>query len=157
MACPILDDIVFEEIVIVWWAFRPQRVLWDRSDPLAFSEEYLFERYRFSSEGIHYLCGLPGPKIQHRTPRSRAMTVSQMVCVALRFFASGSFLYSIGDADNLNKGAVCRAIRLVYLALKSVMHIFITFPGHRRLCYIKEAFYKIAGNMKYTHKEKCYR
>ncbi|XP_068565314.1 putative nuclease HARBI1 [Cebidichthys violaceus] len=145
MACPILEDIVDDEVTIVRWAFRPQKVVRDRSDPLVFSDDYLIERYRFSGEGIRYLCGILGPKIQWRTARSRAMTVPQMVCVVLRFFASGSFLYSIGDAENFNKGAVCRAIRDVYLALKSVVHIFVTFPGHRRLCYIKEGVYKIAA------------
>ena len=87
------------------------------------------------------------------------MKVPQMVFVALRFFfvffASVMSLYSTGDAENLNKGPVCRVIRHVYLALKSVVHIFVTLAGHRRLCYIKEGFYKIAGNMKYTHQEKC--
>jgi len=86
------------------------------------------------------------------------MTVPRMVCVTLRFFfVSVSFLYSIGDAENLNKGAVCRAIHHVYLALKSVVHIFVTFPDLRRLCYIQEGFYKMACNMKYTHKEKYVR
>ncbi|XP_051987451.1 putative nuclease HARBI1 isoform X1 [Xyrauchen texanus] len=69
-----------------------------------------------------------------------------MVCVALRFFASGMFLYSVGDAENLNKATICRTIRNVSLALKSLVHIFITFPGHRRFIHIKEEFYKIAGN-----------
>ncbi|KTF80502.1 hypothetical protein cypCar_00019337 [Cyprinus carpio] len=68
-----------------------------------------------------------------------------MVCVALRFLASGMFLYSVGDAENRNKGTICRTIRNVSLALKSLAHIFITFPGHIRFLHIKEVFYKIAG------------
>ncbi|XDV39434.1 hypothetical protein PO909_008681 [Leuciscus waleckii] len=55
------------------------------------------------------------------------------------------FLYSVGDAENLNKATICRTIRNVSLALKSRVHIFITFPGHRRFIHIKEEFYKIAG------------
>eukprot|EP00064_Thunnus_orientalis_P026020 superscaffoldBa00014916_g26479 len=55
------------------------------------------------------------------------------------------FLYSVGDAENLNKGTICHSIRNVYLALKSLAHIFIAFPGHRRICYIKEEFYKITA------------
>ena len=50
IACPILEDIVDDEVAIVWWAFRPQTVVRDRSDPLAFSDEYLLERYRLSGE-----------------------------------------------------------------------------------------------------------
>jgi len=68
---------VDDEVAIVRWAFRPQRVVRD---------DYLLERYRFPGEGIPNLCGKLGPKIQQRTARSHAMTVPQMVCVALRFF-----------------------------------------------------------------------
>ncbi len=146
MACPLLDDVVDEEVLILRRAFRHERVFRDRADPLAFSDEYLTERYRFSGDGIRYLCRLLGPNIQHRTARSHALTVPQMVCVALRFFASGMFLYSVGDAENLNKATICRTIRNVSLAMKSLVHIFITFPGHRRFILIKEEFYKIAGN-----------
>ncbi|XP_067093073.1 LOW QUALITY PROTEIN: putative nuclease HARBI1 [Osmerus mordax] len=145
MACPFLNDVLDDEALILRRAFRRERVFRDRSDPLAFSDEYLHERYRFSGDGIRYLCRLLGPKIQHRTGRSHALTIPQMVCVALRFFASGMFLYAVGDAETLNKGTICRMVRSVCLALKSLAHIFITFPGHRRMCYIKEDFHKIAG------------
>nr|XP_033471311.1 putative nuclease HARBI1 [Epinephelus lanceolatus] len=147
MACPFLNEVagLDEEALIVRRACRRERVLRDRSDPLLHHDDHLYEWYRFSADGIRYLCRLLGPHIQHRTARSRAMTVPQMVCVALRFFASGMFLYSVGDAENLDKGAICRAIRGMYLALKSQMHVFITFPGHRRMCSIKEGFYKIAA------------
>ncbi|KAM6950288.1 putative nuclease HARBI1 [Lycodopsis pacificus] len=39
------------------------------------------------------------PYIANTTRRSRALTVSQTVCIALRFFACGTFLYSVGDAE----------------------------------------------------------
>ena len=65
-----------------------------------------------------------------------------------QFFVSGSFLYSVGDAENLNKGTICRTIRRVCLELKSV-NIFITSPGHRRTFHIKEV-YKIAGNLNFN-------
>ena len=97
MACPFLDDVLDEEALILRRAFRRERVFRDRSDPLAFPDDYLHERYRFSGDGIRYLCRLLGPKIQHRTARSHALTIPQMVCVSLRFFASGMFLYSVGE------------------------------------------------------------
>ncbi|XDV36144.1 hypothetical protein PO909_005988 [Leuciscus waleckii] len=73
------------------------------------------------------------------------LSVEQMVCVALRFFASEAFLYSVGDAEQLNKATICRTIRSVCLAIKALADVFISFPGHRRLCDIKEEFYRIAG------------
>ncbi|MED6243657.1 hypothetical protein ATANTOWER_024524 [Ataeniobius toweri] len=55
------------------------------------------------------------------------------------------FLYAVGDAESLSKATTCRTLRSVYLALKGYMHIFITFPGHRRTTYVKEGLYKNAG------------
>ncbi|XP_067261212.1 putative nuclease HARBI1 isoform X1 [Chanodichthys erythropterus] len=145
MACPFLRDVVDEEALVLRRAFRRERVFRDRLDPLAFPDDHLYERYRFSADGIRYLCRLLGPRIKHRTARSHALSVEQMVCVALRFFASGAFLYSVGDAEQLNKATICRTIRSVCLAIKALADVFISFPGHRRLCDMKEEFYRIAG------------
>nr|XP_046188829.1 uncharacterized protein LOC124017618 [Oncorhynchus gorbuscha] len=145
MACPFVRDVVDEEALVLRRAFRRERVFRDRLDPLAFPDDHLYERYRFSADGIRYLCRLLGPRIKHRTARSHALSVEQMVCVALRFFASGAFLYSVGDAEQLNKATICRTIRSVCLAIKALADVFISFPGHRRLCDIKEEFYRIAG------------
>ncbi|XP_059384661.1 putative nuclease HARBI1, partial [Carassius carassius] len=145
MACPFLRDVVDEEALVLRRAFRRERVFRDRLDPLAFPDDHLYERYRFSADGIRYLCRLLGPRIKHRTARSHALSVEQMVCVALRFFASGAFLYSVGDAEQLNKATICRTIRSVCLAIKALADVFSSFPGHRRLCNIEEEFYWIAG------------
>ncbi|XP_056596696.1 putative nuclease HARBI1 [Triplophysa dalaica] len=145
MVCPFLRDVVDEEALVLRRAFRRERVFRNRLDPLAFPDDHLYERYRFSADGIRYLCRLLGPRIKHRTARSHALSVEQMVCVALRFFASGAFLYSVGDTEQLNKATICRTIRSVCLAIKALADVFISFPGHRRLCDIKEEFYRIAG------------
>ncbi|KAJ8277373.1 hypothetical protein GJAV_G00074470 [Gymnothorax javanicus] len=99
MACPFLNEVagLDEEAFIVRRAFRRERVLRDRLDPLLHHDDHLYERNRFSGDGIRYLCRLLGPHIQRRTARSRAITVPQMVCVALRFFAS--FPNVIGALD----------------------------------------------------------
>ncbi|XP_064875200.1 uncharacterized protein LOC135572104 isoform X1 [Oncorhynchus nerka] len=127
MACPFVRDVVDEEALVLRRAFRRERVFRDRLDPLAFPDDHLYERYRFSADGIRYLCRLLGPRIKHRTARSHALSVEQMVCVALRFFASGAFLYSVGDAEQLNKATICRTIRSVCLAIKALADVFISF------------------------------
>ncbi|KAK0151171.1 hypothetical protein N1851_007651 [Merluccius polli] len=63
------------------------------------SEDILYERYRFSSEGIRYLVVLVGPYVGNATKRSRA----QCVCVSLRFVATGTYLHTVGDAENISK------------------------------------------------------
>ncbi len=63
------------------------------------------------------------------------------------FFASGTYLYAVGDAENLGKNTVCRTIHKVVLALQGYMNSFIVFPGHLSTMSIKEGFYKIAGKI----------
>ncbi|KAK0134932.1 putative nuclease HARBI1 [Merluccius polli] len=127
MACPFENDPVEEGAALLRGELqlRPERVIRPRIDVLAFPEHFLFERYRFTSH--------------------RALTSQQILCVALRFFANGSFLYNVGDAEHLSKATVCRVVRKVCLALKRLLPIFIVFPGHKPVRAIKEEFYRIAG------------
>ncbi|XP_034530090.1 putative nuclease HARBI1 [Notolabrus celidotus] len=79
------------------------------------------------------------PLIHSFACTSRALnpsSVPQILCVALRFFANGSFLYDVGDAEHLSKATVCRTVRKVCLALKRLLNTFIV---------IKEEFHRIAG------------
>ncbi|KAM9476030.1 putative nuclease HARBI1 [Clarias gariepinus] len=145
MACPFIDEVVDEGAIVLRRAFQRERTFRDRSDPLAFNDSYLYERYRFSRDGIAYICRLLSPHIANKTRRNRALTVPQTVCIALRFFASGTFLYTVGDAENISKASVCRSVRTVYLSLKRLLNVFITFPGHKAIRTIKHAFYGIAG------------
>ena len=147
MACPFLDEVMDEEAPILRRALRRERVFRDRYDPFSFNDERLYERYRFSGAGLRYICRILSPRISNSTARSHALTVAQQVCIAMRFFACGTFLYTVGDAENLSKATVCRTIRKVYLALKSLASVFIKFPGHRGLNYIKEDFYQIGGRL----------
>nr|XP_005159262.1 putative nuclease HARBI1 [Danio rerio] len=147
MACPFLEDPVDEEAVLIRRELhlRRARVLRPRVDFLSFPHTFLFERYRFSLQSITYIHNLIRPYITNVTHRGRALTSEQILCAALRFFANGSFLYNIGDAEHISKATVCRAVRKVCLALKRFLHIFVVFPGHKPLGVIKEEFYRIAG------------
>ncbi|XP_071387553.1 putative nuclease HARBI1 [Centroberyx affinis] len=145
MARPFIDEVVDEGAVIVHWAFQRERTFRDSSDPLAYPDNYLYEWYRFSREGIAYICRLLKPHIANSTRRNKVLTVPQTVCIALRFFASGTFLYTVGDAENIGKASVCRSVRVVYLSLKRLLNVFITFPGHRGIQTIKDAFYGIGA------------
>lgn len=54
-------------------------------------------RYRFGKEGIAVIEDLVRKDIEKDTERSKALTVEEQVLLALRFYASGSFLQVIGD------------------------------------------------------------
>ncbi|MBN3302713.1 HARB1 nuclease, partial [Amia calva] len=74
---------------------------------------------------------------------SLTITSAKHVCLALRYFASEHFIYSIGDAEHLSKNTVCHAVCKVVLALTKQLDAFVVFPGHKRGQKIKESFYAL--------------
>ncbi len=145
MSCSFLrEQPVAEGARIIHRAFRIIRVL-RQTGSISTARCVLLKRYRFSREGIIYIMNLLEPHIKSSTRRSRALTTAQTVCIALRFFASGTYLYTIGDAENLAKSAVCRAIHKVYLALKQFLGVFVVFPSHLRPQAVKKSYFAIAG------------
>nr|XP_057940329.1 putative nuclease HARBI1 [Doryrhamphus excisus] len=147
MACPFVEDPVDEEARLLRRELRIRREVIHRPrlDTLSFPDNFLFERYRFTSPTITYIHNLIRQDIQNITNRGRPLSSTQILCVALRFFANGSFLYNIGDAENISKATVCRAVRKVSLALKRQINSFVVFPGHKPVGVIKEEFHRIAG------------
>ena len=97
MDCPFIRNTIDIEGVIIRNALRRERIFRPRLDVLSFPEECLFQRYRFSSATIIYLNHILRPYIINLTHRGRALTSEQTLCIALRCFANGSFLYNIGD------------------------------------------------------------
>lgn len=147
MACPFLSYPIDEGAALMRRELnsRGEKISRPRIDVLAFPDSHLFEQYHFTSRSINYIHSLIRPRIRNVTSRSHALTSQQILCVALRFFAKGSYLYNIGDIERLSKATVCRAIRKVCLALKRQLHNFVIFPGHKPVEVIKEEFQKIAG------------
>ena len=137
MACPFLREPVDVEAAILRRNLREERLLRPRLDILSFPDHFLHERYRFSAQSIIYLDQLLSPHVKCQTHRGHALSSIQIICVALRFFANGSFLYNVGDAEHISK---------VTLALKRFLYTFVMFPSHRPIRTIKEEFYRIAGN-----------
>ncbi|XP_060947077.1 putative nuclease HARBI1 [Limanda limanda] len=144
MACPFLREPVDVEAAILRRNLREERLLRPRLDILSFPDNFLHERYRFSAQSIIYLDHLLSPHVNCQTHRGHALSSIQIICVALRFFANGSFLYNVGDAEHISKATVCRSVRNVTLALKRFLYTFVMFPIHRPIRTIKEEFYRIA-------------
>lgn len=64
----------------------PPRVIRDWENSLVFTDDFLYTRYRFSLEGMAYLCQLLELSVASATRQSCALTVPQTVCTALRYF-----------------------------------------------------------------------
>ena len=145
MACPFLEEPVDVEAQILRRNLSRERIIRPRLDVLSFPDEYLFECFRFSAPSIIYLNNILRPHIAHMTHRGNALSSEQILCVARCFFAIGSFLYNIGDAEHVSKATVCRAVRNVTVAMKRLLYAFVVFPSHRPIKHLKEAFHKIVG------------
>ena len=94
-----------------------ERVFRDRSDPLEFYDDLeLMQRYRFSRSAI---LGITEIIVDHlnSTDRSHAAHPHVQVCVALQFFASGTFQIICGDGVHVSQPSACRYIRAVALGL----------------------------------------
>ena len=75
------------------------------------SDGELRSRYRFGRDSIEFLTEILKNDLQRQTKRNHALSPTQQILVALRFFASGSFLQLIGDTVGLPKSSVSWAVK----------------------------------------------
>ena len=109
------------------------------------SDEELRSRYRFGRDSIEFLTEILKNDLQRQTKRNHALSPTQQILVALRFFASGSFLQLIGDTVGLPKSSVSRAVKDVSLALAQKQNEFILWPSPAELREVKRGFYDKGG------------
>ena len=123
-----------------------------------FTDEELRSRYRFGRESIEFLSELLRDDLERDTSRNHALSTTVQVLVALRFFASGSFLQVIGDTLGLSKSSVSRIISQVSLALAQKQRNFIKWPSteeeilqNKRGFFTKGGFPGVIGCVDGTH------
>ena len=92
------------------------------------TDEELRSSYRFGQESIKFLVEILKDDLQRQTRRNHALSPTLQVLVALRFFASGSFLQIIGDTVGLPKSTVSRIVTDVLKSLVNKQEEFINFP-----------------------------
>ena len=109
------------------------------------SDDELRSRYRFGRDSIEFLTEILKTNLQRQTKRNHALSPTQQIPVALRFFASGSFLQLIGDTVDLPKASVSRAVKDVSLALAQKQNEFILWPSPTELREVKREFYDKGG------------
>ena len=71
-----------------------------------YTNEELRSRYRFGLESIIYITNLLEASLRRKTKRNNPLSVLQQVLIALRFYASGSFLQVVGDTVGVDKSTV---------------------------------------------------
>ena len=109
------------------------------------SDEELRSRYRFGRDSIEFLTEILKNDLQRQTKRNHALSPIQQILVALRFFASGSFLQLIDDTVGLLKSSVSRAVKDISLALAQKQNEFILWPSPAELREVNRGFYDKGG------------
>ena len=93
-----------------------------------FTDEELCARYHFRQESILFITNLVASDISRNTRRNHALPPLHQVLIALRVYASGSFLQVIGDTFGVDKSNISRAISDVSRALIVKQPHFIKWP-----------------------------
>src|SRR5690349_4712711 len=72
---------------------RRERIFRDRLNPLdSLNDLKLYNRYRFDRPSILWISDLLRPDLEHPTKRGQSLPVSMQVMMALRYYASGTFI-----------------------------------------------------------------
>lgn len=117
-----------------------------RIDPLQYySADDFRKRYRFTKDTFKYLCEEFEDDLGRQTNRHALSTAIQLA-IALRFYATGSFLEVVGDSlMAVSKSTVSKVIHDVSLALSKKLDKFVSFPTDpNELRKISKGFYDIA-------------
>ena len=109
-----------------------------------YTESEFQARYRFSPDSIGVLSDLLYNDLNRPTNRSHAIPVDKQVKIALRFYASGSFLQVIGDTFGYDKSAISRVVHSVTDAICTRGAHFLRWPSENERATIKQGFYNIA-------------
>ena len=111
------------------------------------SEEEFRIRYRFRKDTVKVLCELLGEEFSAKSGANHAFTVHQRLCIALRYYATGTFQCQIGDSEGASQSSTHRIIKKVSKVLAShandIIH-FSTDPDVFKA--VSDGFYGFSGS-----------
>ena len=120
------------------------RLFWELLDPLGYSDEELFEMYRFKRPTI-ILHEELREGLERDTKRNMALSPILSLLLCLRFLATVASHLFIGDNLHISRNAAGREIRAVSsLIVRAFRHVIVFSLGdmaHK----VMEGFCKIAG------------
>ncbi len=86
-----------------------RRLFRDRKDCLEhYDDDEFFKLFRFSKANFYRVLEIVEEDLMPKCGRSKALSVEQQLCIALRFYATGQFLNSTGDMINVHKSTASR-------------------------------------------------
>lgn len=90
---------------------NPKRIFRDRLNPLDFLDDHTIVRdYRLDRQAIFEICGEVEEQKTRPTIRTCSKPVSLQVMIALKYYASGSYLPVIDDAHGVGMMSAIRCL-----------------------------------------------
>ena len=119
----------------------------DRLNPLdCMQDDELIKKYRLNRNGIFELCQIVHYDLSHPTHRHNSLPTSLQLCIALRYYTSGSFLSVLADSHGVGIMTVSRCIHNDSYHLARRANTYIKFPrNNNALRDIRQGFYGIAN------------
>lgn len=124
---------------------RPNTIR-ERKDPLQFyTENEMLQEYRMDKETINELVDKLQLQLERKTARSNALSVEEIVLIALKTLASGSFQNSSKDSINVAHPTVSKVLNEFCEALLMHTKDYIFWPSNEELKINMQKFYEVAG------------
>ena len=91
----------------------------DRTHPLEeYNDDLVYKTFRFHWQFIFELAEEVTQDVEFSWPRKGTLTPVLQVCLALRFYATGSFQSVVGELIGVDQSTACRTITRVADALR---------------------------------------
>ena len=103
--------------------------------------------YRFRKDTVRVLCETLGCEFAPKSGANKAFTVEQRLCIALRYYATGTFQRQIGNSEGASQSSSQRIIRKVSQVLASHVPVVIQFSTDPDVFKsVSEGFYAFKGS-----------
>ena len=112
------------------------------------NEEQFRIRYRFRKNTVCLLTELLYDDIAPKAKTNNAFSAEQKMCIALRYFATGTFQRQIGDSEGASQSSLHRIVHQVAEAMASHADTVINFSiDPQILKSVSDGFYAFSGSM----------
>ena len=111
------------------------------------NEEQFRIRYRFKKNTVRLLTEIVSDEIALKAMTNHAFTAEQKMCIALRYFATGTFQRQIGVSEGASQASLHRIIHQVANALASHANTVINFSTDPAILKtVSDGFYAFTGS-----------
>ena len=99
----------------------------DEGEEGSANSEHFCKCYRFRPKTVEALCLLLGKELEPLATTNNAFTAMQKICIALRFYATGTHQIEIGDGEGASQASVSRIVKQVTDVLSDHMNDLVVF------------------------------